>query len=233
MVLDLALIKCPVCGHDVSDRATRCSACGSDLSPFRTGECVKCGARFIPPVSTCPECGSAISIGKTHTKFDLSKWKRSLIIVVSIIAIAVIICVVAPKLLSANNYQAKFMDAASTIFDKSEDAAGLLGQICDAWSATDRDTAVTTLWADHTFADRADLVIATDDIPRRLVEELQDAPAEYSDVYAALEKSYDGYVKLINLLENPSGDLSSYVSNIDSAIDDVIDNYEIVRDYFG
>lgn len=228
----MAIIACPVCGAELSDRASKCAHCGSDLTAFRTGECSQCGARFIPPAAVCPECGHSISTSKTRTQFTAPLFMRKIVIAVAIIAIVVIAGVCVTQWLSADNFESKFMNAASDVLDRSEEAAELLGQLGEAWDLTDRETAITLLWTDDVFVQQANLLVARGEVIWDDIEDLQDAPDEYQDVYTALVKSYDGYLKLIDLLGNPSNDLDEYVNEIFTAIDEVTANYEVVRDYF-
>lgn len=78
----MAIIKCPECGHDVSDKATSCPHCGFNISTLKHCEecnaiiseseancpncgsptpwsrkCPECGNYVLPSVNTCPECG--------------------------------------------------------------------------------------------------------------------------------------------------------------------------------
>ena len=67
----MALINCPVCGRQVSDRAKICVGCGSALDinyiycekcgkaiPEGTSECIFCGAPVGITLIDCPECGA-------------------------------------------------------------------------------------------------------------------------------------------------------------------------------
>ena len=54
----MALIKCPECGHDMSDKAAQCPHCG-----FSVGEkkfCSFCGEKIDKECIVCPKCGRQV-----------------------------------------------------------------------------------------------------------------------------------------------------------------------------
>lgn len=61
----MTLIKCPSCSHTVSSVASKCPACGYQLTQprFQQGhegaltECRKCGRKVLSKVRLCPYCG--------------------------------------------------------------------------------------------------------------------------------------------------------------------------------
>lgn len=61
----MALIKCPECGKEVSNKAAACPYCGM---PFMEMEesllskyvCLKCGERLPENVMSCPKCGARV-----------------------------------------------------------------------------------------------------------------------------------------------------------------------------
>ena len=56
----MALIKCPECGKEISDRATACPNCGTvfKIEPKKT--CSECGAELEEGMKVCPSCGCPI-----------------------------------------------------------------------------------------------------------------------------------------------------------------------------
>jgi len=61
--LNLALISCPTCGKEVSDKAICCPGCGSELPKAETEEkkniviCAECGTECDQEQENCPNCG--------------------------------------------------------------------------------------------------------------------------------------------------------------------------------
>lgn len=54
------IIKCPECGHQVSDRAKTCPSCGVDIAGNVT-TCQNCGATVFSDQEMCPMCHAMLS----------------------------------------------------------------------------------------------------------------------------------------------------------------------------
>lgn len=55
----MAMIKCPECGHQVSDRAEACPSCGVRIAG-NVKKCSRCGAVVFKNQAFCPECHGSI-----------------------------------------------------------------------------------------------------------------------------------------------------------------------------
>ena len=74
----MALINCPSCGKEVSDRATFCTQCGFRLSPAKVnGEseiekrlCEDCGEELFEGIETCPNCGCPVPVPDKEPKIE-------------------------------------------------------------------------------------------------------------------------------------------------------------------
>ena len=62
----MSLIKCPECGHDVSDRAPQCPYCGVEIK-HNTITCPDCGKVLLKSESVCSNCGCQLLAGKSET----------------------------------------------------------------------------------------------------------------------------------------------------------------------
>ena len=51
----MAIIKCPECGHQISDRAPICPSCGVKIANQIT-TCPQCGEVFFKDLRRCPRC---------------------------------------------------------------------------------------------------------------------------------------------------------------------------------
>jgi len=54
----MAIIKCPECGHQISDKAPVCPSCGVEIAGKLT-RCTQCGEIFFKDQDMCPNCHHA------------------------------------------------------------------------------------------------------------------------------------------------------------------------------
>ena len=57
----MAIIKCPNCGNDISDKAEKCIHCGYELTKKVGNVCPECGAELEDGAKVCSKCGCPIS----------------------------------------------------------------------------------------------------------------------------------------------------------------------------
>lgn len=55
----MAIIKCPECGHQVSDHAATCPSCGIEIAG-NVKKCPDCGAVVFKDTAVCPDCHSPL-----------------------------------------------------------------------------------------------------------------------------------------------------------------------------
>ena len=60
----MAIIKCPECGHQISEKATVCPSCGVEIAGKIT-KCLGCGEVFFIDMGLCPHCYRPFSGHKT------------------------------------------------------------------------------------------------------------------------------------------------------------------------
>ncbi|MGN0069600.1 MAG: zinc ribbon domain-containing protein [Prevotella sp.] len=92
----MAIIKCPECGHQVSNKAHTCPSCGIEIAG-KVAICPVCGEAYFTEQGQCPRCGNKDSqpVDETaHTQTSgspRSKKKNGAVLVASTI-IAIAIC---------------------------------------------------------------------------------------------------------------------------------------------
>lgn len=56
----MAMIVCPHCGEQVSEKAKKCVHCGAILIPEEKKYCTECGAELEEGMTECPNCGCPV-----------------------------------------------------------------------------------------------------------------------------------------------------------------------------
>ena len=56
----MAMMECPNCGEQVSDKAKKCVHCGTVLIPEEKRYCQECGAELDAEADVCPKCGCPV-----------------------------------------------------------------------------------------------------------------------------------------------------------------------------
>ena len=56
----MAMITCPNCGEQVSDKAKKCVHCGTILIQEEKKRCAECGAELEEGTTECPNCGCPV-----------------------------------------------------------------------------------------------------------------------------------------------------------------------------
>lgn len=112
----MALIKCPECGNEVSDKATACPKCGIEMT--------------VETEVVCPECGNIIEQGECSNcgynpenveKKKKAKKKKVLLIVTGIVGVALLI-VAALLIINANRGDKYVLEACKEL---AKDKGGL------------------------------------------------------------------------------------------------------------
>lgn len=83
----MALISCPQCGKQISDKAEKCPGCQYEMKKKNTVKCSECGNDIPADVKVCPLCGCPLETHEVSEKKSNKKlWIIASIAVVVIIA---------------------------------------------------------------------------------------------------------------------------------------------------
>ena len=147
----MALIACPNCGKEISDRAVKCPACGFELpKPELSPRCEECGAELPEGATACPVCGCPVSVPQPEApqrvsvaKFELNKLsantKRNILICA--VALAVVVALILgigaiSRNSSSKSYKKALASAVSSIYASGLQAESCCSLIHDVWSNT-------------------------------------------------------------------------------------------------
>lgn len=89
----MAMIQCPECGKEVSDKAKKCIHCGKVLIEDTIPQkfCSECGKEVSFDATECPYCGCPLEDDEKEIKIQsINKIKKTVITIAVIVAIAII-----------------------------------------------------------------------------------------------------------------------------------------------
>ena len=92
----MAMIKCPKCGQEISDKSKKCVHCGNELIPeiLCKKYCTECGKEVYNDALECPYCGNPLVKDEIEIKPHKNKNFKKIIIMASVIAFIAIISVI-------------------------------------------------------------------------------------------------------------------------------------------
>lgn len=242
----MAMITCPECGKEFSDRAPACPNCGCPVQ--RDGELTN------PPEPQKVEI-SKISVNKSIKKI-------ALLAIAVIVVIAVVFGVVS-AIKSSNakkaaattleEYASNLSLIRTTMLSGAAEAEQAGGLIHDVWYNTiyeksdsktniytknkygsynnDFNVSLRALFSDTTFQTTIDSINKNQDEVSQFLKELINPPEEYKEAYSVLKDLYDAYTDLCKCAVDPSGNLSSYTSTFNEADGNFMKYYNALELY--
>lgn len=136
----MALINCPNCGNEISDKADKCPNCGYVLKEPKKVVCSECGTEIEEGTLVCPKCGNPIKNEEEFQKVELSKVaipkiKINKKIIVGICAAIVLVIGIIFGI--SSNSEKKFIKnyktAVLTMLSGAAKAESVCGDIHDVW----------------------------------------------------------------------------------------------------
>lgn len=222
----MALIQCPECGKEISDKVTACPHCG------------------YPMVETSPQPETPQQVEVTAINLsakDPNKAKKIIpgIVFVLCAVLAIVIGIHMSKTKAAKDARNTYIDNLTSIRETAMTGAITSEEVCilthDVWYNTifeerDFDTNPYTQDAsgsfNEDFNDSIKALYADEDIKAKLsdiqsnralvdafMKRLQNPTEEFEDCYDTLDTMYDAYCGLTDLATSPSGSLTSFTES--------------------
>lgn len=141
----MAMIICPICGKEFSDKAAACPQCGyvsEKKEEVALISCEECGNEFDSKLDACPNCGcpkAETKSGENIQKTEGTKTvvNRNKVIIGLVIAIAIMVVVIVGILVKKNNNQKEYYSnlesATMLMLSGCADAESSAGLIHDVW----------------------------------------------------------------------------------------------------
>lgn len=206
----MALITCPECGREVSDRASACPHCGFPLSAASPAEADPQPAAEPVPAAKPPK-------------------KKTLYVCIAVVA-AVVVIFAGVYIYNANarsKYIRSVDEAAHIMLSGGVTADFMCSQVSDIWHDAiydDYDT-FTSIYRGSDFNDAihnfysGDLatgwvseIIDSQSDAADLFQSLSSPPHGCDEYYAALSDLYSSFLRLSNLALSPTGNYDTYTA---------------------
>ena len=207
----MALIKCPNCGTDVSDKAKQCPNCGETLETQKVVKvCEECGYELDDNVTICPRCGCPVPESEEQKK--RRKKKKIIISVIAFLIVILAIIVIACVVNVTNQKKAEEAAAAAEaarVQEVNDYASNLelasFTMLTGASTAEEAGTLIHDVWYDTIFdeqnADTSKYTSGNSDFNDSLSELFSDE--EFQDKISSIKSNQATVNELMQELTNP------------------------------
>lgn len=245
----MGLTTCPKCGETISEKATVCPHCNSDVSKNNLIMCEDCKKEYDISMRTCPNCGCPNSAVK-------QKQKKHKGVIISIIVFALIVVSILEIGISQKakerEYYSNMETVSFTMLDgaaKAENAGNLIKSVWynaiyeERNSETDQYTmkngkfvddfnhALSELFADENFSNNISEIVTNQSEVANLMKQLKEPPKKYEEAYSVLKVYYDNYLKMTKMVINPTGSLNTFSADFNTYDNNTVDSYEKMKLY--
>lgn len=148
----MAMIVCPKCGKEVSDKAKKCINCGEILIPEKKVICAECGTEIEEGITECPNCGCPVETKdeETSQKVEVTGVKLNKKIKKLILIVAAVVILAGGAVFGAVNYQKQKI---SDIY--SENLITATGAMLEGASvAEDCGNLIKSVWSNAIYEER-------------------------------------------------------------------------------
>lgn len=245
----MGLITCPKCGKTISEKATVCPHCGSNVSKHNLIMCEDCKKEYDISMAACPNCGCPNSTIKQKKKKH-----KSVIIFIIVFALIVVSILGIGILQKAKEleYYSNMEAVSYTMLDgaaKAETAGNLIKSVWynaiyeERDSETDQYTmkngkfvddfndALSGLFADENFINSIFEIETNQSEVTDLMKQLKNPPKKYEEAYSVLKVYYDNYLKMTKTVISPTGSLNTFSEDFNTYDNDTVASYEKMKLY--
>lgn len=245
----MAMIPCPNCGQQISDKSPKCIHCGYQLIEEEKLHCIECGAELESGTTICPKCGCPVEVKQDApqkvkvTGVKVNHNGKKIIVGVIIALIVLILAVFGLKKVnekkemeSIQNYNSEVKTAVATMLVGAADAENCGNSIKQVWSNAiknhrDFNTALKNLFKQEKFIKQINDIKENQNTVKRSMKNLNNPPEECEKIYNELSNLYNAYTSLTNFVINPSGSLQTFSNGFNEADEKVANCFDAISIY--
>ena len=222
----MALVKCPECGKEISDKAVSCPNCGCPILKNNDSDC-NVNEEKIPIIAR------KINTDKPLTKKFFSNPRNKKFFILGIIIVVVVIIVVAVININNQNkqnkqneiYKADFASIENVMELSQMDIEDVYSQISTSWyeaidKGWDFNNHIKETYNTSDVQMKISRIKKSQDAIQKIIQDLKNAPDEYSKAYNALLTLNESFAKYSDFAVSPTGSYQTYTQGFNSAKSD-------------
>ncbi len=234
----MALINCPNCNKEISDKAKVCVGCGHQLVEVNTEKkminCPECGVITDGLTDVCTNCGYPFStlqtkIEETQKPKKVFKKKWFYILTICLVLLISVISIVFNSA-KTENYNIEICTAVDEIMEVSAEVETIGNQICSIWKnaihdknneytakytsgAKDFSEALNNLFADEEFIGKIKYVRNKQTEIDTYLGKLRNPPHKFDDAYDEFKELYYAYADYTDFVISCKGSYNTYTED--------------------
>ena len=250
----MALINCPNCNKEISDKAKVCVGCGHQLVEVNTEKkminCPECGVITDGLIDVCTNCGYPVStlqtkIEETQKTKKVFKKKWFWILTICLFLLISVISIVFNSA-KTENYNIEICTAVDEIMAVSADVENIGNQICSVWNnaiwdknnentakytstAKDFNEALSNLFADEEFMGKITAIRNKQNEIDTYLGKLKNPPHKFDDAYDEFKELYYAYSDYADFVISCSGSYNTYTEDLSKKSSVLMESYREIK----
>lgn len=229
----MALIKCPECNKEISDKAKVCPNCGVEIKKEKIQICDECGTKNNNS-KICTKCGAPL---RKMKKLNIRTKTMLSVLLVILIIITMLLGFNLHKKKVENDYKDLLIKTVSKIDKQGIMADYICYEIADVWHDSiwnDDDVDFNDAIDDYLSENSTSInkLTTTKNEIAEYMKNLRNVPSnnkEYEEVYKEVLELYSLFSSLVDMATDPSGNYNQYTSKEENTWKDFKETYNRIK----
>lgn len=251
----MALINCPNCNKEISDKAKVCVGCGHRLvneveTVGKMVNCPECSVIIDTLTDVCSNCGYPLNTFQTKTEEtkkpkNVFKKKWFWILIICVVLLTFVISIVFNNA-RTETYNVEICTVVDEIMSVSADTETIGNLICSVWhnaiwekdntdtakytsTAKDFNEALSNLYEDEDFVKKVNSVRNKQSEIDGYLGKLKNPPEKFEDAYDEFKELYYAYSDYVDFVLSCEGSYNTYTENISKKSSTLMESYREIK----